>query len=50
MIANSIARLEAALNTLPEQFQALQEEVYQPRTLSLNQALMFAANSLTDKS
>lgn len=32
LIANSIARLEAALNTVPEQFQALQEEVYQPRT------------------
>ncbi|MEQ7051812.1 hypothetical protein ABN764_14245 [Paenibacillaceae sp. P-4] len=32
MIANSIARLEAALNTVPEQFQALQEEV---RTIGL---------------
>ncbi|WP_274520899.1 hypothetical protein [Paenibacillus alvei] len=27
MIANSIARLEAVLNTVPEQFQALQDEV-----------------------
>jgi len=27
LIANSIARLEAVLNTVPEQFQALQDEV-----------------------
>lgn len=32
LIANSIARLEAALNTVPEQFQALHDEVYQART------------------
>jgi len=32
LIAISIARLEAALKTVPKQFQALQDEVYQPRT------------------